>query len=126
MCFAKCTYVVILRSISYRTMGERGWISLCVCVCVCVCRYLSTSSASASGEKFVVCGAGAGGLAVAARLGRTFGEGSVTIVDPAQVSELSPGQRTQSMLVDQAQVSGPGPKLRLGDKAFSWRYNISE
>ena len=38
------------------------------------------------GSKFVVCGAGAGGLAVASRLARTFGEGAVTIVDPAKVS----------------------------------------
>lgn len=36
-------------------------------------------------SRFVVCGAGAGGLAVAARLGRKFGEGSVTVVDPAEV-----------------------------------------
>lgn len=36
-------------------------------------------------SQFVVCGAGAGGLAVAARLGRKFGEGKVTIVDPAEV-----------------------------------------
>ena len=37
-------------------------------------------------SQFVVCGAGAGGLAVASRLTRKFGEGKVTIVDPAQVS----------------------------------------
>lgn len=36
-------------------------------------------------SQFVVCGAGAGGLAVASRLGRKFGEGKVTIVDPAEV-----------------------------------------
>lgn len=37
-------------------------------------------------SQFVVCGAGAGGLAVASRLARKFGEGKVAIVDPAQVS----------------------------------------
>ena len=39
-------------------------------------------------SRFVVCGAGAGGLAVAARLGRKFGQGSVTVVDPAEVNVL--------------------------------------
>ena len=38
-------------------------------------------------SQFVVCGAGAGGLAVASRLARKFGEGKVAIVDPAQVSQ---------------------------------------
>ena len=37
-------------------------------------------------SQFVVCGAGAGGLAVASRLGRKFGDGKVTIVEPAEVS----------------------------------------
>ncbi len=37
-------------------------------------------------SRFVVCGAGAGGLAVAARLSRKFGEGNVTVVDPAEVN----------------------------------------
>lgn len=48
----------------------------------------SSSAALAAAElssQFVVCGAGAGGLAVAARLARRFGEGKVTIVDPAEV-----------------------------------------
>ena len=38
-------------------------------------------------SRFVVCGAGAGGLAMAARLGRKFGEGNVIVVDPADVNK---------------------------------------
>lgn len=38
-----------------------------------------------SSSQFLVCGAGAGGLAVAARLCRQFGEGKVTILDPSEV-----------------------------------------
>ena len=36
--------------------------------------------------KFVVCGAGPGGLAVASSLGRRFGEKSIAIIEPADVS----------------------------------------
>ena len=36
--------------------------------------------------KFVVCGAGPGGLAVASSLGRRFGEKSLAIIEPADVS----------------------------------------
>lgn len=49
------------------------------------CTSLSPSEQS---SQFVVCGAGAGGLAVASRLGRRFGEGKVIIVDPAEVWEV--------------------------------------
>jgi hypothetical protein len=53
-------------------------------------RGLGTSCAPLSpavdkSSQFVVCGAGAGGLAVAARLGRKFGEGKLTVVEPAEV-----------------------------------------
>ena len=37
--------------------------------------------------KFVVCGAGPGGLAVASSLGRRFGNKSVAVIEPADVSE---------------------------------------
>ena len=46
----------------------------------------STPSVHVDASKFVVCGAGAGGLAIAARLCRKFGEGQVSIVDPAEVT----------------------------------------
>ena len=54
------------------------------------CSFLGAATGGVGGgvdqsSQFVVCGAGAGGLAVAARLCRKFGEGRVTIVDPAQV-----------------------------------------
>ena len=61
------------------------------------------SSASVDeSSQFVVCGAGAGGLAVAARLGRRFGEGRVTIVDPAEVCTFT---GDDIMLVSQATPS---------------------
>ena len=38
--------------------------------------------------KFVVCGAGPGGLAVASSLGRRFGNGSLAVIEPAYVREI--------------------------------------
>ena len=35
--------------------------------------------------QFVVCGGGPGGLAVAASLGRRFGEGKVAVIEPSDV-----------------------------------------
>lgn len=55
-------------------------------------RRFHTSSGHGSGDpssQFVVCGGGAGGLAVAARLARRFGEGKVTLVEPAEVRKCS-------------------------------------
>ena len=36
--------------------------------------------------QFVVCGGGAGGLAVASSLGRRFGRGKLAVIEPADVS----------------------------------------
>ena len=36
--------------------------------------------------QFVVCGAGAGGLAVSSSLGRKFGRGKLAVIEPADVS----------------------------------------
>lgn len=36
--------------------------------------------------RFVVCGGGTGGLAVASTLARRFGDGSVAVVEPSEVS----------------------------------------
>lgn len=38
--------------------------------------------------QFVVCGGGAGGLAVGSSLARRFGPGKVAIIEPAEVSSL--------------------------------------
>ena len=35
--------------------------------------------------QFVVCGGGAGGLAVASSLGRRFGEGTLAVIEPSSV-----------------------------------------
>ena len=39
--------------------------------------------------KFVVCGGGPGGLAVASSLGRRFGNGSLAVIEPADVRRNS-------------------------------------
>ncbi len=38
--------------------------------------------------RFVVCGAGAGGLAIGSTLGRKYGPGKLAIIDPSEVSVL--------------------------------------
>ena len=39
-----------------------------------------------NGYKFVICGGGAGGLAVASSLARRFGEKQVAVIEPSDVS----------------------------------------
>ena len=48
--------------------------------------FLSTKSEDQS-FRFVVCGAGTGGLAVASTLADKFGEGNVAVIEPADVRQ---------------------------------------
>ena len=53
-----------------------------------ISRALHVSSRRPSADKsyqFVVCGGGAGGLAVGSSLARRFGEGKLAIIEPAEV-----------------------------------------
>ena len=51
--------------------------------------HLSTGSAAEDKSyRFVVCGAGAGGLAVGSSLGRRFGPGQLAVIEPAEVSAV--------------------------------------
>ena len=49
--------------------------------------FLSTKSEDQS-FRFVVCGAGTGGLAVASTLADKFGEGNVAVIEPADVRQI--------------------------------------
>ena len=50
--------------------------------------------------QFVVCGAGAGGLAVASILGRRFGPGKLAILDPAEVSKITTSLAHRNLLLN--------------------------
>ena len=70
-----------------------------VCTVINFCRFICRSASPLNSRglnsaanhqvdlsyQFVVCGAGAGGLAVSSILGRRFGPGKVGIIDPADV-----------------------------------------
>lgn len=52
-----------------------------------VCKRLAHSAASGvRSHQFVVCGGGAGGLAVASSLARRFGKEKVAVIEPSDVS----------------------------------------
>ena len=47
---------------------------------------------------FVVCGGGAGGLAVASSLSKRFGEGKVAVIEPAEVRSEKEGAKLMCMV----------------------------
>ena len=52
-----------------------------------ICKRLAHSAASGvRSHQFVVCGGGAGGLAVASSLARRFGKEKVAVIEPSDVS----------------------------------------
>lgn len=58
------------------------------CVLPFVCRrgFHSTVVAAGNSHRFVICGGGTGGLAVASSLARRFGEKQVAVIEPNDVS----------------------------------------